>query len=318
MSFIVQPPDLSAYLPLAGGVLTGSLTIPDGAAATPSLRFTSDPRLGLFTISGIVVLNVNNSRGFIVASPTGTSNAEIGSIGCRILSGSAFSFSSSATDTGNASDVFLYRDASAILALRNLTAAQTFKVYGTTDAGLTNYERLAISAQQGVGFTIGAERLGTGADNLDITISPSGTGSVVLVGAANKISNNSAFRTGDATGTGHLYLDVSKLVLRRGDAVSNFSGLFFNAETVANVAMIPNGTIIRVRTGDDSAFGDIHINAARIQAVAFAALTAAATAGAGARATINNCSTVVFGAAADGAGALTVPVWSNGAAWLVG
>jgi hypothetical protein len=63
---------------------------------------------------------------------------------------------------GASSDTILGRDGAAnTLALRNLTAAQTLRVYNTTDAGLTNYERLEATWVSNVGYlrTAGA---GTG------------------------------------------------------------------------------------------------------------------------------------------------------------
>lgn len=59
-------------------------------------------------------------------------------------------------------DVILARDAANILALRNSTNAQAFRVYGTfTD--LSNYERLTLSYNSGAGrFQIDTENAGTG------------------------------------------------------------------------------------------------------------------------------------------------------------
>jgi hypothetical protein len=56
----------------------------------------------------------------------------------------------------------------------------------------------------------------------------------------------------------------------------------------------------------------------KVPAVAVASLPAAATAGVGARAFVNNALTPVFGSAVTGGGAVTVPVYSTGSAWNVG
>ncbi|MFA5340419.1 MAG: hypothetical protein WC332_01455 [Clostridia bacterium] len=89
--------------------------------------------------------------------------------------------STSLLSLGTSYDVKLYRDAAAnILALRNTTAQQTFRLYNTADAAgtFTNYERVAITGVQGASVNITAETAGTGGDNLDVVITPAGTGAV--------------------------------------------------------------------------------------------------------------------------------------------
>ena len=88
-------------------------------------------------------------------------------------------------------DATLYRDASHIVAQKNATSQQTFRIYNTADAHptLTNYERLALSGVIGTSLKITAETAGTGADNLDIVITPAGTGEVKVAGPLTKKSN---------------------------------------------------------------------------------------------------------------------------------
>jgi len=68
------------------------------------------------------------------------------------------------------SDVILERDAANILALRNSTTSQTLRVY-TTWTDISNRENLAIT-----GAAITVETAGTGTDNIDLTLTPAGTG----------------------------------------------------------------------------------------------------------------------------------------------
>lgn len=76
-------------------------------------------------------------------------------------------------------DVKLYRDAAAILALRNSTTAQTFRVYGTAGAVPANDYVYAYMTSNGTSsVTFGAATGGTGADNIDVVLSPAGTGEV--------------------------------------------------------------------------------------------------------------------------------------------
>lgn len=58
-------------------------------------------------------------------------------------------------------DVLLYRDAAATLAQRNGANAQTFRIYNTTDSGITNYERGFVGWSSNT-LRIGTEKGGTG------------------------------------------------------------------------------------------------------------------------------------------------------------
>jgi len=78
---------------------------------------------------------------------------------------------------GASVDMRIYRDAAATLGLRNGVVQQKLNVYNTyTNA--SNYERLALTGAAGVSVDIIAESLGTGAANLDINLTPKGTGKV--------------------------------------------------------------------------------------------------------------------------------------------
>lgn len=84
-------------------------------------------------------------------------------------------FTSSSLSNSSA-DVKLNRDGAGILAQRNSTNAQSHRVYGTyTDS--SNYTRLSLVATSTT-MTIAAETAGTGADDIDLTLTPAGTGNV--------------------------------------------------------------------------------------------------------------------------------------------
>lgn len=128
--------------------------LPDGSTAVPSLSFASAPTMGFFKA---------------VTSIIGTLNAlsfpASGSIG----------FAINDTDL-SVRDTKIYRDAAGVLVLKNEDSPQTFKIYETyTDA--SNYERYALIAS-GNQLEIKAETAGTGADDLDILLTPAGTGNV--------------------------------------------------------------------------------------------------------------------------------------------
>jgi hypothetical protein len=102
---------------------------------------------------------------------------------------------------------------------------------------------------------------------------------------------NLTIRSGNGTGTG----TISTLILQAPVAVASGTG----AQTQATGLTIKAGTAV-------------------MTSYTVATLPAAATAGAGARAFVTDALAPVFGSAVAGSGAVTVPVYSDGAAWNVG
>lgn len=88
-----------------------------------------------------------------------------------------FGIDSSSAATESGADVRLYRDAAAIIAQRNGTNAQTFRLYNThTDA--SNYERLSIGWATNV-IRIGAANAGTGTARV-LTLDYGGTSTAAI------------------------------------------------------------------------------------------------------------------------------------------
>lgn len=77
---------------------------------------------------------------------------------------------------GSALDVRLCRDAAGILAQRNGTNAQTLRISRTWTSS-SDYEWLALQSGSGY-FEIAAESAGTGTANMDLRLTPKGTGVV--------------------------------------------------------------------------------------------------------------------------------------------
>jgi hypothetical protein len=79
------------------------------------------------------------------------------------------------------SDTFIARDAANALGMRSTTNQQTFRVYNTyTDT--SNYERMSLTGVAGSSVNLTAETAGTGADNLNIVLTPAGSGYTLLNG----------------------------------------------------------------------------------------------------------------------------------------
>jgi hypothetical protein len=87
-----------------------------------------------------------------------------------------FDFWSGVAASPSVVDLRLFRDAAGILAQRNGTNAQTFRVYGTYTDG-SNYVRAALSSTD-TAVTLAAETAGTGADDIPLNLTAAGTGTI--------------------------------------------------------------------------------------------------------------------------------------------
>ena len=163
----------TAYVPLAGGTMTGALTLPAGSASAPSLLFTgAGTTTGIFA-AGATALSIASSGVAVVMFNNSTTRFRDSTQSDAILLEANTAF----IGLGTSNDVRFGRDAAATLAQRNGTNAQTLRVYGSyTDP--SNYERLSLSTTVGSSVNITAETLGTGGDNLDIVLTPAGTGNL--------------------------------------------------------------------------------------------------------------------------------------------
>lgn len=158
----------TAYVPLAGGTMTGALTLPAGAVGAPSLMFTgAGATTGLYsTGANDISFAVNGSRRAYFSTSAFTSVGTIvGNSGLTITNGNCGVVSASGGitwGTSGSADTYIYRDAAAALAQRNGTTQQIFRLYRSyTDA--SNYSRLALGWNTTTAL-LTAEGLGTGSD----------------------------------------------------------------------------------------------------------------------------------------------------------
>lgn len=148
-----------------------------------------DADTGMYSPDTASVGFVTNGTGVFYASSN---------YGAQLNASSGYFGFSTAPHVGSTADVRLYRDGAGILAQRNSTNAQTHRVYGTyMDA--SNYVRLAFNTTSTT-LAIAAETAGTGADDIDITLTPAGTGRV-------KFGSHSAI--GSETVTGYIEIKDS-------------------------------------------------------------------------------------------------------------
>lgn len=146
-------------------------SLSSGAGYLLKRNDTSDPNTGLYSASTTHLGIVANNTAMLYFYGAGTINTQV------FASTVDTYFALSPSPHVNASgDVRFYRDAANVLAHRNDTNAQTFRLYGTyTDA--SNYVRLGLNTSSTT-LTIAAETAGTGADDIDLAFTPAGTGTM--------------------------------------------------------------------------------------------------------------------------------------------
>jgi hypothetical protein len=170
--------DLSATWNNAGVTFTGlSFNVTDTASNAASLLLDLQvggasifkvAKTGFFTAARFVS-SADSDQGIGLASAGyfnfydngGTETLRCGSPGFRFIASTTLPFGwSSTSNPGSALGVGIYRDADQVLAQRNGTNAQTFRLYNTfTDA--SNYERLGINWGSNI-VSIKPEAAGTG------------------------------------------------------------------------------------------------------------------------------------------------------------
>ncbi len=156
-----------------------------GSAGYPAYSFANDTDTGIYTTSANSI------------------SITLGGTAWGSISSSGFAISSSSQGI-NLFDTWLYRDGAAnTLALRNSTSQQTFNIYNTYAAG--NYEAMQLTGVAGASVNITAITAGTGGDNLDIVLTPAGTGrlkdvsSQITAGTGTGLTVNDAGHLGKAT-----------------------------------------------------------------------------------------------------------------------
>ena len=219
-------------------------------------------------------------------------------------------------------DTILLRDAANTLALRNGANAQTFNVYGTYTSG-TSYERLTLSAPSAANAIIGTNKGSGGGTARGLELQTDGVTRMTIdsVGAAsfgtNSVScQNVILPAGGLlvwAGTGRITNPSTGVFQLLDGAQTSFNRLQFGGTTDAFPAIARDGAGIKFTGAAAGSTAWI-----KVPPVAVGSLPVAATAGAGARAFVNDASAPVFGTAVAGGGAVLVPVYCTGSAWNVG
>jgi hypothetical protein len=218
--------------------------------------------------------------------------------------GDTYTFPRSVAVTGSITfdgDAILQRDAANVLAQRNGTNAQSFRVYKTyTDA--SNYERASLY-WNGTRLTLTPEAAGTGTlRSLEFN------GSKVTCASAifHFDTGGGGYQTATVNAnSGNITICSTGLLSWSASANAiGYTGDVALARSAAGVLKVTNGS---------SGAGVI-----QTPALTVATLPAATTAGAGARSFVTDANATTFLSTVAGGGANKVPVVSDGTNWLIG
>ena len=122
----------------------------------------------------------NGSSVAVASSATGTGAMVLRSSGVDLASNGRLAFTNASNNPSTTLDLYIERDASGVLSLKNGANPQGLRAYDTyTDS--SNYGRLALNTGlTGDWVQVAAETAGTGADDYGVAITPSGAGQIVF------------------------------------------------------------------------------------------------------------------------------------------
>jgi hypothetical protein len=266
----------------------------------------------------------------IVVEDAGFQVEPVGDRGIRLNANRPLGWSSSISTSSGGQDTQLWRDSAGILAQRNGTNAQTYRLYNTyTDA--SNYERTSITRDSS-GLVIDAQKGGTGVDPtnlLDLQVNGTSVTNITSAGYVRFGTGTSGavISTGD-NGFRNIQFGGSTLGSNGIGALSQGS---FNVRSTGGFAWTDGtnpttGTLDLVLARDSAGVVKITDGSAgtgylKLIPTTVGALTAAATVGAGTKAFVTDSTSTLsshHGQAVVGGGTNFVPVFSDGTNWIVG
>lgn len=276
---------------------TGTIT-----TSQPALNATQTWNAGAVTFTGILA-NITNTAS---AAASKLIDLQLASTSVfNVTRGGALSLlnDTASITLGSSSDLIITREAANILAQRNSTTAQTFRVYNTyTDA--SNYERGVFDwSTTAASLTIGTQKAGTGSSRqLDFM-----TGSVVRFSVA--ASGNIIFGTDNANDIGN----ISTSRPRSGYFATQLNAPLLNAISGTITASAPGLNLTQTWNSGGVTFNGLLVNITDTASAA-ASLLLDLQVGASSKASISKAGAVIAlsyksGAPAGGAGA---GVWKLG------
>jgi hypothetical protein len=182
----------------------GEVYFVDGSAAAPAIARSAQTTTGWYFAAGATNF-----------SSVGTASFTLNGSGLVVPSTSSVAWSSTALSTGSA-DTFLVRAAANVLALRNSTTGQGFRVYNTfTDT--SNYEYAALEWTGNL-LEIGSKALGTGSNrSVALYSGNAGNNGRTVFGQNNNIGRID-LQTANGTTTSMTFQDIGHAQIATGTA----------------------------------------------------------------------------------------------------
>jgi len=245
--FVISSISVKALTPATGNAIingniysNSSIYAGRSGSTYPAYSFRGNTGSGMYT-DGTYVYIVGSGGAYI----------KIGG-GTSISSNTGFSTKSDTLTykLGSSDDVIIARDAANTLALRNGANQQKFNIYNTYTSA-TDYERLSVAGIIGTSVNINAETATNGADNLDILLTPAGTGGVGIRppteatggGFVTKIANATSAALSGASGSIAVNVPSGKRILSvqlrvntaitSGDGGTTWTAAYVNTPTTA-------------------------------------------------------------------------------------
>lgn len=339
----------------ANGAMTGLFSCGSVAVSTPCLNMTQTWNNAGVVFTGIQVDITDTASSatslLLNLQVGGASKMQVAKSGTISVLGANINIKGDANSLawGASSDVMLTRDAANLLAQRRGVSAQGLRIYNTyTDA--SNYERGSadwnITANE---FIIGTEAAGTGtlravriaggligfrtAGATRWQIDGSGnflaqTDNTYDIGASGASRPRAIYVSGLVNSPGYYFPSnggvtstADGVFMLRNNAGTDFSRLMFGGSTSSFPALKRSSTSLQVRLADDSNYSNIAADYVWTQPHSVAGLVSAVTLTAGARSFVTDATQTIsagLGTVVVGGGSNKVPVYSDGANWIIG
>lgn len=277
-----------------------ALDITDTASAAASnILSLSRNGSGVFSISGTGRFTAANA---VTVTTTGSHLA-------MFLNG-AISWTPNATVSPSVTpDLYLYRDASNVLALRNGTSAQTLRVYNTWSNAGADAERMFMRFSSNIA-EFGVEAAGAGSNR---TFRMLAFGSVQFTIPQNGVFEWGASNWARFAGRAGFDAPAANQLRLLNNAANDAPLVQFGGTTSAFPALKRSGTALQARLADDSGFADFASRALIVQSFTVATTPSASALGAGALIYVTDMRVSGEGPGAGTGGHAS----SNGSAWRV-
>ena len=238
------------------------LLAPNGTAAAPSYSFSASPTYGIYSNAGTTIdFSLAGNRTHIFSTEY-----------YQLISDTAVFY------MGLGADIAIARDDAAVLALKNGTTAQTFRVYGTTTG--TKYGAFAHNATDTVisgtfgHISLRTVDLNTAANTVDHTATATITGAVTDGYTAGLRLTPTYSAATALTVTRHNYIDLNGPTLSGAGPAALTDAAVFRFDAAAGTHKATVGATTKTTPGAVDAWVKINMNGTLLYIPAYTSTTA--------------------------------------------